>query len=156
MDWGEITTIIAVITAFTALITTIYNVKGIRIQHKTTQLTGILSIHKEIQLAENRLQSAIKDAKIDRAAAEREAVNLLNLLEILASLLNKKSLESATADYTREYLIESIAHIEIDHIWMEMVENAITNKTTFRNIQEYRKNHRAEIEKLKKIYSQKN
>lgn len=147
INWTAISAVATSISAVVALAITIINLNGMKYQRENSQLLGIIKIHESIDSAQRKIH--------DAATLEIQnyyAIELINLIELLATLSNAKVITSAMKDHTDNYLKECIAKIKINDGWREIMRSSVSGKSTYRNIVEFENKHLGEINILSKEY----
>jgi hypothetical protein len=142
VNWPAVAATASAISAFLSFCTLLVTGRIAAKQGKVLEFNNAIDLVKQLGEAERRVKAA--DDK-DKESTFRD---LLNLLETLAMLYLKRRITKATRDYTKKYLIEAIAWIEVDDTMRTLIERSLTGMDTFADLAQFRNWHRKEIHRL--------
>lgn len=148
MDWPAVAATASAISAFFSLCALIVTGRIAAKQGKVLEFNNAIDLVNQLGEAERRVKAAEDQDK------ESTFRDLLNLLETLAMLYLKKRITKAARDYTKKYLVEVIASIELDDNMRAVIERSFTGLDTFADLALFRKRHSKEIDALTKFYRQ--
>ncbi len=127
-----------------------FNIRALRTQVKVADFNNCLLLVKQLGEAQRNVFSA----KEENDKYEFEFRELLNLLESVALLINRKKITKVSEEYSREFLCEAIAWIEADVSMHNLIEDAVTGPNTFEELKRFRKSNRKKISILAQEYQQ--
>jgi hypothetical protein len=146
VNWSAVAATASAISAFLSLCAVVITGHIAAQQGKVLEFNNCLDIVKQIGEAERRVKAATAEDK------ESTFRDLLNLLETLAMLYMKKRITKAARDYTKKYLIEALAWVDVDDAMRALIERSFTGQDTFGDLGRFRKAHRKEIDVHVKLY----
>ena len=117
-----------------------------RHQTSATDFEGCLAVVKQLGDA----QRAVRDA--DDVHREFEFIELLNLMEALALLLNDGRSASSTRKVAGHFLEEALSWISITPVMTGLMKRATTGDGTFAELQRFRDRHVTPIRKNARYY----
>lgn len=121
-------------------------VLAFKIQGRSIDLNNCLEVSRQISEAQRRVRDATDEAH------QFELIELMNLLELLAKLVNRKRLGLTAAEYTTDILIEAWAWIRSDEGMMALVDKAITGPDTFGELVRLANVHKPQVDALAAAY----
>jgi hypothetical protein len=148
VNWSAVAAIASAVSAFLSLCAVVITGRIAAKQSKVLEFNNCIDIVKQIGEAERRVKEA-SDA--DRVSKFRD---LLNLLETLAMLYTKKRITKAAREYTRKYLVEALAWIDVDDNMRVLIDQSLTGPDTFADLGRFRRSHRREIDAFVEAYRQ--
>lgn len=146
MDWPAVAATASAVSAFLSFCALLVTGRIAAKQGKVIEFNNAIDLVKQLGEAERRVKAANDEDK------ESTFRDLLNLLETLAMLYLKTRITKAARDYTKKYLVEAIAWIEVDDAMRAMIEQSFTGMDTFADLAQFRKRHRKEIDGLVQFY----
>jgi hypothetical protein len=108
VNWSAVAATASAISAFLSFCAVLITGRIAAKQGKVLEFNNCIDIVKQLGEAERR----VKDS--DDKDRESKFRDLLNLLETLAMLYMKNRLTKVAREYTKKYLIEVIAWIDVD------------------------------------------
>lgn len=139
--WQIAATIAAFLSAAAAFL-------ALRSSTRAVDVSSYLEILQRLQAFERRLKDAASD-RDEHVFALREYVNFL---DGVSHLHNAGRFGRGTAALCRDALRNAIAALEISEEVMDVLEESITSRETFKHLEDFRKKHRSEIEERKTIF----
>jgi hypothetical protein len=146
VNWPAVAATASAISAFLSFCALLVTCRIAAKQGKVLEFNNAIDLVKQLGEAERRVKAA--DDK-DKESTFRD---LLNLLETLAMLYLKGRITKAARDYTKKYLIEAMAWIEVDDTMRMLIERSFTGMDTFADLAQFRNRHRKEIDRLVQFY----
>jgi hypothetical protein len=119
----------------------------VRIQGKSTDFGNCFEVHKQLGDAQRRVREAVDDDK-----KRAEFIELLNLLEVLALLFNKRKIAASTRQFTGKFLEESLAWIRIEPNMASLMRESMTSDDTYRELKKFEKRRLTPIRGLSHFY----
>ncbi|WP_439529200.1 hypothetical protein [Pannonibacter sp.] len=144
MEWlADLATVAATILAAFGLIC---SARSGMLQARSNDLNSLLQVTNQLREAEARLL----ECESNSIKYSAEFVNYLNLLETFATAVNGKLFGKATLKIARSRLVNDIAILMADAGSRAEIEKAVTSSSTFRELVQFEKKHRRQVELVKK------
>lgn len=140
MNWSAVAATASAVSAFLSLCAVLITGLLAAKQGIVLEFNNCIDLVKQLSEAERRVKEAVEK---DRESKFRD---LLNLLETLAMLYDKNRITKAARQYTKKYLIETLAWIDVDENMRRLIEQSLTGLDTFADLGNFRKHHRKEID----------
>jgi hypothetical protein len=148
VNWSAVAATASAISAFLSFCAVLITGRIAAKQGKVLEFNNCIDIVKQLGEAERR----VKDS--DDKDRESKFRDLLNLLETLAMLYMKNRITKIAREYTKKYLIEVIAWIDVDDNMRRLIERSLTGLDTFADLGRFRNRHRTEIDVHVEFYRQ--
>jgi hypothetical protein len=148
VNWPAVAATAAAISAFLSFCAVLTTGRIAAKQGKVLEFNNCIDLVRQLGEAERRVKES------DEKDRESKFRDLLNLLETLAMLYMKHRITKAAREYTKKYLMEVIAWIDVDDNMRRLIERSLTGLDTFADLGQFRKCHRKEIDVLVEVYRQ--
>lgn len=146
----ETSAIIAVIGAAISLGSCAAAWLSMRLQTRSIDFNNCLEVMKQLGEAQRR----VRDAGDDEGEWRFEILELLNLMEALAKLINRKRIGPVASEHTEQFLVEAWAWLKSDQSQFELIKRSITGVDTFGELTRFADARRAMVEAHADAYRQ--
>jgi hypothetical protein len=148
--WAAVAATASAASAFLSFCSLAFTGRTALIQAKVAEFNNCIEIVAQLGAAQRKV------SEYDPGTREHnfEFRELLNLLETLALLVNRRKITQAARDYTTKFLIQALAWIDIDETMKKLIAESITGIDTFADLNSFRQRRRQEIEHQTDIYAQ--
>lgn len=120
-----------------------------RLQNRSIDFNNCLEVMKQLGEAQRR----VRDAGGDESKWQFEIRELLNLMEGLAMLINRKRIGPVASEHTEQFLIEAWACLKADRTHFELIERSITGVDTFGELTRFADKRKAKIQAHANAYA---
>jgi hypothetical protein len=145
-EWTAVAAIASAAAAVGSLLSALFALQANRRAHKATDYQSCLSVMAEINAAERLVRHADGDERLFEFRA------LMNLIEVLASLVNHGDIPPTTRRNVEPYLEQTWAFLTGDPHMDQIRHEAITDDTTFGEIMKFAEARKMQIEYLRRRY----
>ena len=139
--------VISVVSATIALGSCLSSLLGFRLQTKSIDFNNCLEVVKQLAEAQRRIRDAASNETRDF-----EIVELLNLMEALALLVNRGRIARSAAEYTGHFLEEAWASLKANDDVLPLVEKSISGADTYSELLKFASGRHKRITALVKAY----
>ena len=136
-NWTAVAATASAVSACFAFLSLIFVGRATRTQSKIGEFNNCVEIVKTLGEAQRK----VTEKDVGTSEHEFEFRELLNILEALALLLNRRKTTSVARQFTLPFLIEALAWIEVDDTMKNFIESSVTGFDTFKELATLRKRY---------------